>query len=181
MDYNEKIGNYGEATVLIYPSGLRRVSIDGIYEMMKKARQLLLEGDYIQACEKFYKAAEETIKILAELYAPETMKRVKERIMKKENPWDIRLLYEATKEIAKNIGEPHGEIIRRGWRSALDLHRDCFHEFLMTDQHIKDSVDDVETLFNEAKKIMKEWERNEMMFATINTFPTSEDYFIPDE
>lgn len=168
LEYEEKGSSFGTVTVLLYPSGLQRLSLEDLKKMVEEADELLKKGDYVQACEKFYKVTEEIIKTLAEIYAPNTLAKVKKRYSKKRNPWDTGLLYEASAEISENLGGDLGEMVRRGWRSGFDLHRDCFHEFLMTPHDINDAISDVKTLFKLAKDIIQKWNINTMSFATIN-------------
>jgi hypothetical protein len=165
----EEIGrSYGTATIYVYPSGLQRMSLEDLKNMIKEAEELLKNGDYVQACEKFYKVTEEIIKILAEIYAPNTLAEVRTRIENRENPWNTALLYRASAEISEKIDEDMAEIVRQGWRSGLNLHRDCFHEFFMTSHDITDAIGDVKKLFNLATKIIQDWDINRLSFATVN-------------
>jgi len=130
--------------------------------MEEEADKLLEEKlDFIQACEKYYKISEEIVKALSEMFAPETMKKVTERIKKGDTPWTTRLLNIAVDEIVVNIKWTDTEqerIFRDGWRAAVTLHRDGFHEQELTYSDILNEVRKVKNLINLAKTVLKDYE-----------------------
>jgi len=80
----------------------------------------LLEGeDAIQASEKLYKAAEEAVKSLAEVYASDIYEEAKSK-----GRWTVRLLEKAIDTLAGELGEE----IERYWEAAWFLHVEGFHE-----------------------------------------------------
>ena len=46
---------YGAYTVIEYPSGYPRLTLESLEKMEVEAEELLREREYIQACEKYYK------------------------------------------------------------------------------------------------------------------------------
>jgi len=168
---------YGTTIVYEYPSTLLRVTSEDLRKMLDEAEELFRRGDFIQSCEKFYKLAEEIVKILAEVYAPETMKEVSKRLREKRSPWDTKLLYDAVEEITcgSNVfSEEEAKIFRDGWRSAMALHRDCFHDFLLSPSMRRDAIEDVKKMVETSEKLLKRIEEAIMSSATVNTFQTQE-------
>ena len=161
---------YGATTVCEYPSTLLRITSKDLEKMLSEAESLFERGEYIQACEKFYKVIEEVVKILAEFYAPQTMEEVKERINKKLSPWTTKLLYDAVEEIANNLDDEQARIFRNGWRSAMDLHRDCFHDFLLTPSMIVDAIENVKKIVEISKNLLKNIESLLLSSTTVNEF-----------
>ncbi|RLI79631.1 hypothetical protein DRP04_08980 [Archaeoglobales archaeon] len=162
---------YGSTTVCEYPSTLLRLALRELDEMLEEANRLLEEGEIIQSCEKFYKIIEEIVKILAEFYAQQTIQKVRQRLHGRTSPWDTRLLYEAVEEIVCGSGvfsEEEGKIFREGWRSAMSLHRDCFHDFLLPHSMMRDCVDNVRRMVEISKSKLKRIVENMMSSVTVN-------------
>jgi len=168
----EQLSYYGGTTVYEYPSKLLRLTLKALDDMLNEAERFFEANQLIQACEKFYKIAEETVKVLAEYYAPKTMKEVRQRLNGKRNPWDISLLYKAVDEIAKNIfsDEEEAKIFRDGWRSAMDLHRDCFHDFLLSKDMIKDAIINVKKMIAISQDTLKAIEEYIISSGTVNYY-----------
>jgi len=162
------MNSYGITTVHSYPSSLLRITSKELENMIKEAEEYLVKKYFIQACEKFYKVSEEIVKALAEFYAPETMEKVKEMLAKNQNPWNIYLLNKAATEISNNLSEEEAEEFRRGWQSAFDLHRDCFHEFLLTEVMIFDHIKNIKRMIEISKNMIKEIEKLFSSFKTAN-------------
>ncbi len=80
--------------------------------LIEEADELLEKGDIVQASEKYYKAAEEAIKLLAKTL---NLKDVIEKV-KDEGYWSLGVLHDAVIEIAKKLGDE--EIIDL-WKSAV--------------------------------------------------------------
>jgi hypothetical protein len=79
--------------------------------LLKEADELLEKGDTVQASEKYYKAAEEAIKLLAKtLNLTNILEKVKE-----EGYWSLSLLHEAVLQISKKLTDEVYEY----WKSAI--------------------------------------------------------------
>ena len=106
----------------------------------EEAEELLAKGDLVQACEKYYKAAEEAIKLLAFEYGLQDVIREAE-----ENGWDSKTLNDAVSELSKRLGDR----VIDAWASAVTLY--TARKFLDKDL-IEIYKRDVEVLIEEAKQ-----------------------------
>ncbi|MDH5364166.1 MAG: PaREP1 family protein [Dehalococcoidia bacterium] len=97
----------------------------------------------MQASEKLYKAAEEAVKALSQVYANGVWKEVAEK-----GRWTSPLLFRAVTEIAKNL---KNEEIRRYWNTAWTLHVEGFHEGRLEIDYVKEEARDIEELVNLAE------------------------------
>ena len=88
-------------------------------KFLREGEELLGREDAIQASEKLYKAAEEAVKSLAEVYASDIYKEAKSK-----GRWTVRLLEKAIDTLAGELGEE----IERYWEAAWFLHVEGFHE-----------------------------------------------------
>jgi len=109
---------------------------DSIKRLLKEADELLSKGDVVQASEKYYKAAEEAIKILSYKNSVNAVSKVK-RI----GHWNSKLYFDAVEEL-ENLY--HG--IRSLWISAWLLHIEGFHEARLSKENIQHLKSDVEKL-----------------------------------
>jgi uncharacterized protein (UPF0335 family) len=113
------------------------ISAEVYYE---EAEELLSKGDLVQACEKYYKAAEEAIKLLViENNLKEIIKETQ------ENGWDSKTLNDAVTELSYKIGD---DIIYM-WTSAVTLF--TARKYLDKDL-IEEYKKDVKTLIEKAKQ-----------------------------
>ncbi|AEE93144.1 hypothetical protein DDW13_06425 [Acidianus hospitalis] len=113
------------------------ISAEVYYE---EAEELLSKGDLVQACEKYYKAAEEAIKLLViENNLKEIIKETQ------ENGWDSKTLNDAVTELSYKIGD---DIIYM-WASAVTLF--TARKYLDKDL-IEEYKKDVKTLIEKAKQ-----------------------------
>ena len=113
------------------------ISAEVYYE---EAGELLSKGDLVQACEKYYKAAEEAIKLLViENNLKEIIKETQ------ENGWDSKTLNDAVTELSYKIGD---DIIYM-WASAVTLF--TARKYLDKDL-IEEYKKDVKTLIEKAKQ-----------------------------
>ncbi len=83
---------------------------------MRKAKELLREGNAVQVSEKLYKVAEECIKAMAKLLSFEEAKE--------KDRWTLELLNSAAKKIAERVSER----VYDDWDHAYFLHVESFHE-----------------------------------------------------
>ena len=106
----------------------------------EEAEEFLSKGDLVQACEKYYKAAEEAIKLLViENNLKEIIKETQ------ENGWDSKTLNDAVTELSYKIGD---DIIYT-WASAVTLF--TARKYLDKDL-IEEYKKDVKTLIEKAKQ-----------------------------
>ena len=100
------------------------------------------------------------------------MKKVRNRLNKGISPWDIKLLYEAVGEITKsNIFNPwEAKTFADGWTSALNLHRDCFHDFMLPQPLIKNDLENVKGMVTIARNLLKRIETTILSSGTVNDY-----------
>jgi hypothetical protein len=108
-----------------------------IERYLEEGRSYIESEDVVQASEKLYKAAEETIKSLAQSYADGIWKEVKEK-----GRWTSPLLFKAVRQIAEKLG---GEL-RNYWDTAWTLHVEGFHEARLDIDDVKERVENIEKL-----------------------------------
>ena len=117
---------------------------------VNNARRFLSEGKgyieqdaTVQASEKLYKAAEESIKVLSETRAPEIYREATER-----GKWSRDLLFRAADRMGREI--------RHHWDSAWTLHVEGFHEMGLKIGSVKERVEDIEELVKLAENKIKD-------------------------
>jgi hypothetical protein len=96
-----------------------------ILKWIKEADELLEKGDVVQASEKYYKAAEEAIKLLVKTL---NLTNILEKVAKRK-VWDSRLLFDAARMISQEIYNI--------WKNAWYLHVYGFHEMKLSDKEVK--------------------------------------------
>ena len=96
-----------------------------ILKWIKEADELLEKGDVVQASEKYYKAAEEAIKLLVKTL---NLTNILEKVAK-QKVWDSRLLFDAARMISQEIYNI--------WKNAWYLHVYGFHEMKLSDKEVK--------------------------------------------
>ncbi|MDT7902404.1 MAG: PaREP1 family protein [Acidianus sp.] len=80
--------------------------------LIKEADELLEKGDTVQASEKYYKAAEEAIKLITKtLNIQDVLQKVKE-----EGYWSLGILHDAVVEISQRL---NNDRIIELWKSAV--------------------------------------------------------------
>lgn len=126
-----------------YEEELPRLSLQELEELLEEAEKLLEEGDITQASEKFYKIAEEIIKLLADSYASELSKEAR-----KKGRWTTTLLEKTVNVLTQKFGE----IVHRAWSDAWDLHVKGFHEHLLDKESVNRYAKSIRELFKEFKK-----------------------------
>ncbi|MFZ8849800.1 MAG: PaREP1 family protein [Thermoproteota archaeon] len=93
--------------------------------LLNEADELLEKGDVVQASEKYYKAAEEAIKLLVKTL---NLTNILEKVAK-QKVWDSRLLFDAARMISQEIYNI--------WKNAWYLHVYGFHEMKLSDKEVK--------------------------------------------
>jgi hypothetical protein len=107
----------------------------------------LIDKDPVQASEKLFKAAEETIKALAiGLDLPEARRAIE------SGGWWSKLLEKAAQGVAKALGVK--EFIL-WWDTAFKLHVEGFHEARLSSEDVKERYEYIEAMVNLAKKILQ--------------------------
>ncbi|MDT7886642.1 MAG: PaREP1 family protein [Thermoproteota archaeon] len=96
-----------------------------ILKWINEADELLEKGDVVQASEKYYKAAEEAIKLLVKTL---NLTNILEKVAK-QKVWDSRLLFDAARMISQEIYNI--------WKNAWYLHVYGFHEMKLSDKEVK--------------------------------------------
>jgi hypothetical protein len=112
--------------------------------LVEEADELLSKGDIIQASEKYYKAAEESIKLLVKIL---DIKEIIEKVRRRKS-WESGILFKAARLIAKKTNKY--EVIRI-WRAAWYLHILGFHEMKLT----KERVIELSLLVHEVEKLLQ--------------------------
>lgn len=107
--------------------------MNNIRKFFSEGKEYIERDDAVQASEKLYKAAEESIKVLSEARAPEINKEAMGK-----GKWTRDLLFRAAGEMGREI--------RRRWDSAWTLHVEAFHEMGFKISSVKERVEDVEEL-----------------------------------
>ncbi|MUM64983.1 hypothetical protein D1867_06960 [Acidianus infernus] len=110
------------------------ISAEVYYE---EAEELLSKGDLVQACEKYYKAAEEAIKLLV------IENNLKEIIKEVENKgrWESESLFKASRLLRNKYPE-----IAIQWKNAWTLHVEGFHEISLNEKEVIKLKEDVRKL-----------------------------------
>jgi len=105
-----------------------------------------VEKNPVQASEKLYKAAEESVKLLA-LYLgiSDVLSQVKQR-----DRWTVTDLEKAVEAISKKLGDWFGE----AWDRAWALHVWGFHEAKFDSEAVRVRLPYVERIVEEAKRIV---------------------------
>jgi len=118
-----------------------RIELAG--KFLEEARGYVAKRDPIQASEKLYKAAEESLKALAYKLDLEAARTAEDK-----GKWTTSLLFDA----AAAIAEKFGESILHWWDSAWVLHIEGFHEARLGTEHVKVRIKDIDNLVSLAKK-----------------------------
>ena len=105
-----------------------------------------IEKNPVQASEKLYKAAEESVKLLTlHLDISEALSQVKRR-----DGWTVTDLERAVEAISKKLGDWFGE----AWDRAWALHVWGFHEAKFDSEAVRVRLPYVERIVEEAKRIV---------------------------
>jgi hypothetical protein len=94
--------------------------------LLREADELLEKGDTVQASEKYYKAAEEAIKLLAKTL---NLTNILEKVAK-QKVWNSRLLFDAARMVSQEFYYI--------WKNAWYLHVFGFHEMKLSDKEVKE-------------------------------------------
>jgi len=153
-----------------YPKqGFYRLSYDDLKSLLDEAKSLLNKKEYIQASEKYYKFMEESIKILAERYAPEVCEKA--FIYggwgwwgEPENQHGLNAAYRAVKDALKRREKDLSKTLALAWKSAGELHRKAFHEFELSEEDILENVENIEEFWGRFRDDLRELEKDLVAF-----------------
>jgi len=153
-----KIGDTTVVSIFYQNQKLARLSTSSLDALIEDANKLFEAHNYIQACEKYYKVMEEIIKKLAELYqsSNEKISKIIEKV-KNSGFWYTRLLEQAALEISKLFKEKGLDKdlpFYDAWEDALRLHRDCFHEQILTPESIEEKKKKIMIVYTRIKEIL---------------------------
>ncbi|MGQ9469333.1 MAG: PaREP1 family protein [Nitrososphaerales archaeon] len=124
--------------------GLEEVKL--VRDLLDEGKAYLNKGDSMQASEKFYKAVEESIKLLAEKHRlPEYEEAIR------EVRWWARLLARAARTLASKLDEDRIEF---AWSIAFDLHVWGFHERGLRVEDVKRDIPHIEWLIEYTEKAL---------------------------
>ena len=123
----------------------RKIELDKYYE---EGLKYLKEGNIIQASEKFYKCAEDAIKILSEKLEIPEYKKAKEK-----GKWSTVLLFEAVRRICDVLKNPE---IRHLWAEAWFIHTEGFHEERLKKEEIEARLEDIKKLIKIARNAKRD-------------------------
>jgi hypothetical protein len=108
----------------------------------------LIDRDPVQASEKLYKAAEETVKALATALNLDEAEKALEK-----GRWTVSLLNDAVYTISEKLGVK--ELID-WWDAAWFLHVEGLHEARLRSLDVAKRLGHVEALVNLAKRVVQE-------------------------
>ena len=117
-----------------------------IEALFSEALKFIERGDPIESSEKFYKAAEECIKSLAEKLSLEEAKAAEEG-----GRWTVTLLEKAVGELTDKFGID----IENGWDAANHLHVWGFHEIKLDLEDVKRRIPKIRRLIEITTKILE--------------------------
>ena len=107
------------------------MKIEQLFRLVEQAENRLKNNDAVFAAEKLYKAAEESIKILA----------IRNTLTKSgKSRWTTNELNDCAKQLALT----YGDNLKKNWDIAFKtLHRDGFHENNLKPEDILDYISNV--------------------------------------
>lgn len=111
---------------------------DLILKFYQEADEYLEKDDVIQACEKYYKAAEETIKNLAVKHRLKVLEKVIS-----DGQWSARYLFYAVEELEKIYNG-----IKDWWKQVWYLHVYGFHEAVLDKNKVAELKDSVKKIIS---------------------------------
>ncbi len=112
----------------------------------KEAEALLAKGDAVQASEKLYKAAEESVKAMALKLGLDEAREARAR-----GKWTLKLLDKAVRRLAETIDRR----ILDDWDHAYFLHVEGFHEARLGVDEVKARAEYIKELLEKAEKILE--------------------------
>jgi len=114
-----------------------------IESLFSEASTYMEKGDAVQSSEKLYKAAEESIKALAEQFNLEEVKTAEEK-----GRWTVTLLEKAVGKLVEKFGMD----VEIAWAEANYLHIWGFHETKLDIEDVKRRIPTIRKLIVLTKK-----------------------------
>ena len=96
---------------------------------LEEGRTYIDRNDAVQASEKLYKVAEETVKDLARRFGLPEWLEVQEK-----GRWTTTLLFNAVRTLSERLSRPE---VLNGWNAAWFLHVEGFHEARLNISHVQ--------------------------------------------
>lgn len=127
------------------PNGRAAAHLELAERFLAEGRNLV-EKDPVQAGERLYKAAEESVKALAVAMGLEEAERAGEH-----GRWAAQLLFQAVDSASRVVGEE----VRLWWRVAWLLHVEGFHEARLSSRQAGRDLPYMEKLVNLVKQVRK--------------------------
>jgi len=107
----------------------------------------LIDRDPVQASEKLYEAAEESVKALAAYF---DLKDILEGV-ERSGRWSVEKLEKAVLRISEKVGE----WFRSSWDAAWALHVWGFHEAKFDPEDVRTRLSNIEGMVSEARRIVE--------------------------
>jgi hypothetical protein len=107
----------------------------------------LIDRDPVQASEKLYNAAEESVKALAAYF---DLKDILEDV-ERSGRWSVEKLEKAVLRISEKVGE----WFRSSWDAAWALHVWGFHEAKFDPEDVRTRLSNIEGMVSEAQRIVE--------------------------
>ncbi|MCD6095955.1 MAG: PaREP1 family protein [Thermoprotei archaeon] len=124
-----------------------RIKVEELKRRFREALEYISKGDAVQAAEKLYKVAENSVKILSEI------NRLPEyEVARKQGTWWTKLLNRA----ARRLRDIYGEEIIDAWTTAYKFHQMGFHEEQLTAEEILKEAYKVEGLIRIVEREVEE-------------------------
>ena len=124
-----------------------RIKVEELKKRFREALEYISKGDAVQAAEKLYKVAENSVKILSEI------NRLPEyEVARKQGTWWTKLLNRA----ARRLRDIYGEEIIDAWTTAYKFHQMGFHEEQLTAEEILKEAYKVEGLIRIVEREVEE-------------------------
>ena len=112
---------------------------------MQRAKGYLRKNDPMQASEKLYKVAEESVKYLAEINDLTEFQNAQ-----REGKWNTPRLLSASQNLSNILNKPE---IAQGWSNAYILHTVGFHENRLNNNEVAFYLPSVETLVGYVQEV----------------------------
>jgi CHAD domain-containing protein len=147
IDVESKIVEILARELGLDPESEASIRLELAEKYLREAKKLLDKGDTVQASEKLYKVAEETIKAMASALGLPEAKEANER-----GRWTLRLFDSAAARLAETIDRR----IYDDWDHAYFLHVEGFHEARIDVERVRCRLRYVEELLSIARRVLGE-------------------------
>ena len=124
-----------------------RIKVEELKKRFREALEYISKGDAVQAAEKLYKVAENSVKMLSEIN-----KLPEYEVARKQGTWWTKLLNRA----ARRLRDIYGEEIIDAWTTAYKFHQMGFHEEQLTAEEILKEAYKVEGLIRIVEREVEE-------------------------